>query len=113
MRDPAVRAVLAIRVTLDEWKGMRAGRLGLRRPTWPVKAIAPGSVVGLAVDGEVWGEAMIHAAAVVDWDGPACEWQFGVVDEYEGVCPVRFGRGMTAPFEAPMGTITTSGRDVD
>lgn len=109
MRDPAVRAVLAIRVTLDEWMVMKSFK-HIRRPTWPVKAIAPGSVVGLAVDGEVWGEAMICDVSIArDGEAVVCEWRFGAVTEYASVCPVRFCRGMTAPFEAPMGTLTTRG----
>lgn len=107
MRDPAVRAIYAIRVTLDEWKAMKSGCMSLRRKTWPVKAIAPGSVVGLAVGGEVWGEALIIAArAAVDGGHVFCEWQFAFLDEFLSVCPVRFGRGIVASFEAPHGTLT-------
>ena len=59
-RDPAVRAVFALRVTAAELAAIEAGQ-PVRRPAWPPQR-CQATVVGLCVDGAVVGEALEAAA---------------------------------------------------
>ena len=102
MRDPAVLAVFAIRITAAEHAAILAG-LPIARPFWP-PARCRGSVVGLQVGTEVVGEALLAEVAAVD--GGAA-WAFGPVTCYRRRLPHTIGRGMSSPMPAcPCGTLT-------
>ncbi len=57
MRDPAVLALYAVRVTAKEFASIRAGA-PIVRPYWP-PGRCRGAVVGLQVGGDVLGEALL------------------------------------------------------
>jgi len=108
MRDPAVLALYAVRVTAEEYANILAG-VPIARPFWP-----PGRchrcVVGLQVGGVVVGEARL--GEVVPVAGGA-SWAFGPVMLYLHSLPHVLGRGMSSPMpEAPRGTLTPA-RDWD
>ena len=63
MRDPAVLAVFALRVTAAEFATLASGA-PIVRPYWP-PVPCRGSVVGLQVGGEVLGEALISGVVAV------------------------------------------------
>ena len=108
MRDPAVLAVFALRVTADEHARLVVG-LPIVRPFWP-PVRCRGSVVGLQVGGEVVGEALLVSA--VSTDGGAA-WTFGPVTPYHRALPHPAPRGMSSPMPAaPRGTLTPA-RDWD
>ena len=102
MRDPAVLAVFAVRITAAEFASIEVGQ-PIARPFWP-----PGrcrdSVVGLQVGDVVVGEALLgHVAAT---HGGAL-WSFGPVTPYLRRLPHPVGRGMSSPMPAaPHGTLT-------
>ena len=102
MRDPAVLALYAVRVTAEEYTSILAG-VPIVRPFWP-----PGRcrrcVVGLQVGGAVVGEALL--GEVVSVAGGAA-WAFGPVTPYLRTLPHVLGRGMSSPMpESPVGTLT-------
>ena len=104
MRDPAVLAVFALRITAAEHERIAAG-LPIARPFWPpVRCRA--SVVGLHVTGAVVGEALLVSAAAAD--GGAA-WTFGSVVLYRRPLPHPVPRGMSSPMPAaPVGTLTSA-----
>jgi hypothetical protein len=102
MRDPAVLAVFALRITAAEHARLAAG-LPIVRPYWPPQSCR-GSVVGLHVAGEVLGEALLTCAAAPDG---GCAWSVGPVTTYARRLPHPAPRGMASPMPAaPMGTLT-------
>ena len=102
MRDPAVIAVFALRVTAAELASIEAG-LPIARPFWPPQRCR-GSVVGLQVAHEVTGEALLASVAPV---AGGASWSFGPVTSYLRRLPHALGRGMSSPMpEAPRGTLT-------
>lgn len=108
MRDPAVLAVFALRVTAAEHAAILAS-LPIVRPFWP-PARCRGSVVGLQVGAEVVGEALLVSAVAAD--GGAA-WAFGPVTIYARRLPHPAPRGMSSPMPAaPRGTLTPA-RDWD
>lgn len=101
MRDPAVLAVHAVRLTAEEFARISAGR-PILRSFWPPMACRD-SIVGLHVGAEVLGEALLTFAAS---DG-GCAWTFGPVTTYTRRLPHPAPRGMSSPMPAtPLGTIT-------
>ena len=108
MRDPAVIAVFALRVTAAELASIEAG-LPIARPFWPPQRCR-GSVVGLQVAHEVMGEALLASVASI---AGGASWSFGPVTPYLRRLPHTLGRGMSSPMpEAPRGTLTPA-RDWD
>lgn len=108
MRDPAVLAIFAVRVTAEEYASILAGAPVVRQ-FWPPQRCR-GCVVGLQVGGEVLGEALL--GEVVGVAGGAL-WTFGPVTPYLRRLPHVLGRGMSSPMpEAPCGTLTLA-RDWD
>ena len=108
MRDPAVHAVFAVRITADEHASIAAG-LPIARPFWPPMCCRA-SVVGLQVGAEVVGEALL--VSVVSADGGAA-WAFGPVTLYRRSLLHPVPRGMSSSMpEAPCGTLTPA-RDWD
>lgn len=102
MRDPAVLALYAVRVTAEEFASIRAG-VPIVRPYWP-PGRCRGAVVGLQVGGDVLGEALL--TGVTSTHGGAA-WAFGAVTPYLRTLPHVLGRGMSSPMpEAPPGTLT-------
>lgn len=102
MRDPAVLAVFALRITADERLRIEAGA-PIVRPFWPPMRCR-GSVVGLHVAGEVVGEALLVGATAV---AGGCTWTFGPVVLYRRALPHPEPRGMSSPMPAtPVGTLT-------
>jgi len=102
MRDPAVFAIFAVRVTADELALIREG-MAIVRPFWP-PVRCRGAVVGLQVGGEVVGEALLSNVAPV---AGGASWAFGPVTSYLRSLPHVLGRGMSSPMpEAPRGTLT-------
>ena len=63
MRDPAVLAVFALRVTVAEFAALASGA-PIVRLYWP-PVPCRGSVVGLHVGGEVIGEALLSGVVAV------------------------------------------------
>jgi len=107
MRDPAVLAVHAVRITAAEHAAIVAG-WRILRPFWPPMACRD-CVVGLQVGGEVLGEALLTFVAS---DG-GCAWMFGPVTLYRHALPHPAPRGMSSPMPAaPVGTLTMA-RDWD
>lgn len=108
MRDPAVLAVFALRITAGERASIEAGA-PIVRPFWP-PVRCRGSVVGLHVAGAVIGEALLVSA--VSADG-GCAWTFGPVALYRLPLPHQEPRGMSSAMPAaPKGTLTVA-RDWD
>jgi len=108
MRDPAVLALYAVRVTAEEYASIRAG-VPIVRPFWP-PGRCRGAVVGLQVGGDVVGEALLGDVAPV---AGGAAWTFGPVTLYLRRLPHALGRGMSSPMpEAPTGTLTPA-RDWD
>jgi len=102
MRDPAVLALYAVRITVDEHARLAAG-LPIVRPFWP-PVRCRGSVVGLQVDDEVVGEARLTDVSSV---AGGASWAFGPVTPYLRNLPHTRGRGMSSPMPAaPHGTLT-------
>lgn len=77
MRDPAVLAVFAVRITAAEIASIEAGLTAVR-PFWP-PGRCRGAVVGLQIGDAVVGEALL--ASVVSVAGGAA-WTFGPVTTY-------------------------------
>ena len=108
MRDPAVLAVFALRVTAAEHAAILAN-LPIVRPFWP-PARCRDSVVGLQVGAEVLGEALLVSAVAADG---GCAWTFGPVTLYRHALSHPVPRGMSSPMPAaPRGTLTPA-RDWD
>ena len=102
MRDPAVLAIFAVRMTAEEYARILAGA-PVVRPFWPPQRCR-GCVVGLQVGGEVLGEALLGDVASV---AGGASWAFGSVTPYLRRLPHVLGRGMSSPMpEAPCGTLT-------
>lgn len=102
MRDPAVLAIYAVRVTAEEYARILAGA-PVARPFWPPQRCR-GCVVGLQVGGEVVGEALLGDVAPV---AGGASWAFGPVTPYLRSLPHVLGRGMSSPMPcAPCGTLT-------
>ena len=72
MRDAAVLAVFALRITAAEHAAILGG-LPIARPFWP-PARCRGSVVGLQVGEQVLGEALLMSTTAADG---GCAWAFG------------------------------------
>lgn len=101
MRDPAVLALYAIRVTAEEFASIREGA-PIVRPFWP-PGRCRGAVVGLQVGGNVLGEALL--AGVTPTHGGAA-WAFGAVTPYLRTLPHVLGRGMSSPKGKGKGFLT-------
>lgn len=102
MRDPAVLAVFAVRITAAEHAAILAGR-PIVRPFWPTVSCRA-CVVGLHVAGEVLGEALLSSAMSAPG---GCAWTFGPVTTYARRLPHPAPRGMSSQMPAaPMGTLT-------
>lgn len=102
MRDPAVLAVFAVRITAAEHAAILAGR-PIVRPFWPTVSCRA-CVVGLHVAGEVLGEALLSSAMSAPG---GCAWTFGPVTTYARPLPHPVPRGTASPMPAaPMGTLT-------
>lgn len=109
MRDSAVLAVHAVRITAAEHAAIVAG-WRILRPFWP-PMVCRGVVVGLHVEGHVVGEALLTCAA--DPFASGCAWSFGPVTTYTRPLPHPSPRGMSSPMPAaPVGTLTAA-RDWD
>lgn len=105
MRDPAVLAIHAVKLTAGEFAALSTGRRILR-PFWP-PMLCRGVVVGLHVEGHVVGEAILTCAA--DPYASGCAWTFGPVTTYTRPIPHPAPRGMSSAMPAtPLGTITTA-----
>jgi hypothetical protein len=77
MRDPAVLAIFAVRVTAEEYASILADA-PVVRPFWPPQRCR-GCVVGLQVGGEVLGEALLGKVASI---AGGASWAFGPVMPY-------------------------------
>lgn len=97
MRDPAVLAVFALRLSAAELAAVLAG-VPIVRPFWP-PVTCRGSVVGLHAEGAVHGEALL--AGVQAAEG-GCRWSFGPVTRY--LRPDAPSHPMLPA--APVGTLT-------
>jgi len=102
LRDPAVLAVFAVRITAAELASIEAG-LPIARPFWP-PGRCRGAVVGLQVGDAVVGEALLASVASV---AGGASWAFGSVTRYLHSLPHTLGRGMSSHMPAaPRGTLT-------
>lgn len=125
-RDPAVRAVFALRVTAAELAAIEAGQ-PVRRPTWPPRRCQD-AIVGLCVDGAVVGEAhLVRAESALGatvlglWymDGAIPRdrvlWHFAGFARYLLPLPVEprpgYRRASSLMPPAPLGTLTAPRAD--
>lgn len=103
MRDPAVLAIHAVKLTAGEFAALSTG-WRILRPFWP-PMLCRGVVVGLHVESHVVGEAMLTCAADTLTSG--CAWSLGPVTTYASPIQHPAPRGMSSAMPAtPLGTIT-------
>ena len=102
MRDPAVLAVFALRVTAAEFATLASGA-PIIRPYWP-PVPCRGAVVGLHAGSEVLGEALLSGVVAV---AGGAAWTFGAVTLYARRLPPLRPVGWPRRWRRrPRGTLT-------